>query len=220
MPKPSHPPNQSHRAPPPRPRGVAAAASGRSVEVTTPGKRRTFSASEKLRIVREAGACTERGDIEALLRREGIYSSHLAAWRKQLALHGSEALGGRKRGPKPQPRREGPPHRRARESAPRGSRRSSPSPRSCSTSKKKSPRSWGSTWGAGPSPDGRRRGHQRSNGSDRHRVRRARGLARDAVPADAAATAPERDSEGAQSAAPPRRRASGDHRRAPQFRVR
>ena len=80
---------------------VAAAASGRSVEVTTPGKRRTFSASEKLRIVREAGACTERGDIEALLRREGIYSSHLAAWRKQLALHGSEALGGRKRGPKP-----------------------------------------------------------------------------------------------------------------------
>lgn len=100
MPKPSHlrsiPPG-----PAPAARGVAAAASGRSVEVTTPGKRRTFSASEKLRIVREAGACTERGDIEALLRREGIYSSHLAAWRKQLALHGSEALGGRKRGPKP-----------------------------------------------------------------------------------------------------------------------
>jgi transposase len=66
-----------------------------------PGKRRSFPASEKLRIVREAAACTERGDIEALLRREGIYSSLLAAWRKQLALHGSEALAGRKPGRKP-----------------------------------------------------------------------------------------------------------------------
>jgi transposase len=65
------------------------------------GRRRTFSASEKLRIVRQAAACTERGDVEALLRREGIYSSHLTAWRKQLALHGSEALAGRKRGRKP-----------------------------------------------------------------------------------------------------------------------
>lgn len=65
-----------------------------------PGKRRVFPVAEKLRIVREAAACTERGDIEALLRREGIYSSHLAAWRKQLALHGSEALEGRKRGRK------------------------------------------------------------------------------------------------------------------------
>jgi transposase-like protein len=65
------------------------------------GQRRFFSAAEKLRIVREAAACTERGDIEALLRREGIYSSLLAAWRKQLALHGSEALAGRKRGRKP-----------------------------------------------------------------------------------------------------------------------
>ena len=65
------------------------------------GKRRSFSAAEKLRIVREAAACNERGDIEALLRREGIYSSLLAGWRKQLELHGSEALAGRKRGPKP-----------------------------------------------------------------------------------------------------------------------
>jgi transposase len=60
------------------------------------GKRRSFSASEKLRIVRQAAACTKRGDVEALLRREGIYSSHLTAWRKQLVLHGSEALAGRK----------------------------------------------------------------------------------------------------------------------------
>jgi transposase-like protein len=69
--------------------------------VAKPGKRRTFTAAEKLRIVREAAACTEWGAIEALLRREGIYSSLLAGWRKQLELHGSEALAGRKRGPKP-----------------------------------------------------------------------------------------------------------------------
>lgn len=77
-------------------------AGGSSVEVVPkPGKRRSFPASEKLRIVREAAACTGRGDIEALLRREGIYSSLLAGWRKQLELHGSESLAGRRRGPKP-----------------------------------------------------------------------------------------------------------------------
>jgi transposase-like protein len=65
------------------------------------GRRRSFSAAEKLRMVRAAAACTVRGEVEALLRREGIYSSHLAAWRKELALHGSEALAGHKRGPKP-----------------------------------------------------------------------------------------------------------------------
>jgi transposase len=64
------------------------------------GKRRVFSAAEKLRIVRAAEACTERGSIEALLRREGIYSSLLAAWRKQLGLHGTAGLAGRKPGRK------------------------------------------------------------------------------------------------------------------------
>jgi len=79
----------------PYPRGV-------SVEtVPKRGKRRSYSAAEKLRIVRQAAACTKRGDVEALLRREGIYSSHLTAWRKQLALHGTEALAGRKPGRKP-----------------------------------------------------------------------------------------------------------------------
>jgi transposase len=65
------------------------------------GKRRTFTAAEKLRIVRAAAACTERGAIEALLRREGIYSSLLTAWRKQFSLHGSEGLVARKAGRKP-----------------------------------------------------------------------------------------------------------------------
>ena len=82
--------------------GASPHPSGASVEtLPKPGARRSFSASEKLRIVRGAAACTKRGDIEALLRREGIYSSHLAAWRKELALHGSEALAGRKPGRKP-----------------------------------------------------------------------------------------------------------------------
>lgn len=101
MPKPSHL-RSINPTSAPAAQDAAARASGVSVEtVPKAGQRRFFSAAEKLRIVREAAACTERGDIEALLRREGIYSSHLAAWRKQLALHGSEALEGRKRGRKP-----------------------------------------------------------------------------------------------------------------------
>lgn len=88
--------------PPPAAPGAPPHRSGGSVEtVPKPGRRRSFTAAEKLRIVREAAACTRRGDIEALLRREGIYSSLLAAWRKQLALHGSEALAAHKPGRKP-----------------------------------------------------------------------------------------------------------------------
>lgn len=63
--------------------------------------RRTFTAAEKLRIVREADACTERGEVEALLRREGLYSSHLAAWRKALRLHGEKGVATRAPGRKP-----------------------------------------------------------------------------------------------------------------------
>ncbi len=82
--------------------GAAVSASGGSVEVVPkPGRRRSFSAAEKLRIVRAAASCTERGDVEALLRREGIYSSLLAAWRKGLALRGVEALAAHTPGRKP-----------------------------------------------------------------------------------------------------------------------
>ncbi|MGK4000433.1 hypothetical protein [Sorangium sp. So ce1024] len=84
----------------PRRRGVAAE------PVPKPGKPRKLSTAEDLRIVREAPACTQRGDIGPPLRRggicrEGLYGSLLTAWRKQLALHGSEALAGRKRGREP-----------------------------------------------------------------------------------------------------------------------
>ncbi len=48
-------------------------------------ERRHFSAEYKTQILAEADACTERGQVGALLRREGLYSSHLDKWRKQRA---------------------------------------------------------------------------------------------------------------------------------------
>ena len=51
-------------------------------EVLAKAKRRTFTTAEKLRILREAKACKKKGELGALLRREGLYSSHLATWRK------------------------------------------------------------------------------------------------------------------------------------------
>ena len=52
-------------------------------EVVVRAKRRRFSTAYKLRILQEADACRERGAIGALLRWEGLYSSHLSTWRKQ-----------------------------------------------------------------------------------------------------------------------------------------
>lgn len=79
----------------------ASAESGSSLESTPKRTRRKFSAADKLRILKEAAACTGRGEVEALLRREGIYSSHLSNWRQQLAKRGSEGLQGGKPGRKP-----------------------------------------------------------------------------------------------------------------------
>lgn len=53
-------------------------------EVVARPKRRHFSQDYKRRIVEEAAACTEPGQIGALLRREGLYSSHLVDWRRQV----------------------------------------------------------------------------------------------------------------------------------------
>jgi transposase len=69
-------------------------------EVPEKAKRRRFSAEYKLAILREADACTEPGQIGALLRRERLYSSHLVDWRRQRETGVLEALA-RKRGPKP-----------------------------------------------------------------------------------------------------------------------
>src|SRR5919106_2008142 len=65
--------------------------------------RRQFSAEYKRRILEEADACTEPGQIGALLRREGLYSSNLINWRKQRAEGSLKALSPKKRGPKPDP---------------------------------------------------------------------------------------------------------------------
>ncbi len=88
--------------PTPPSREVTSGASGAAVEsVPKAGRRRTFTAAYKLRIVRESEACVERGAVLSLLRKEGLYSSHLAAWRRELALSGSAGLGTRKRGRPP-----------------------------------------------------------------------------------------------------------------------
>ena len=54
-----------------------------SPEVSEKPTRRRFTAEYKLRILAEADACTERGSLGELLRREGLYSSHLSTWQKQ-----------------------------------------------------------------------------------------------------------------------------------------
>ena len=69
-------------------------------EVIPQAKRRRFSAEYKLRVLAEADSCTQHGEIGALLRREGLYSSHLSTWRKQRDEGQLEGLSGRKRGRK------------------------------------------------------------------------------------------------------------------------
>ena len=72
-------------------------------EVVAVAKRRTFSKTEKLRILAAADACVAPGDIGTLLRQEGIYSSHLTTWRKQRDAQQQSLLVERKRGPKVKP---------------------------------------------------------------------------------------------------------------------
>jgi len=76
-------------------------------EVVAKTQRRRFTAEYKRRIVREADRCTTPGAIGALLRREGLYSSHLATWRAARDRGELEGLAPKRRGPKvvtPDPR--------------------------------------------------------------------------------------------------------------------
>jgi transposase len=66
-------------------------------EVPSKPERRRFGAEYKRKVLDEADACTKRGELGALLRREGLYSSHLAAWRRAR----NEGLAPKKRGPAP-----------------------------------------------------------------------------------------------------------------------
>ncbi len=62
-------------------------------ELVESAKRRRFTAEYKLRVLREADACSQPGEIGALLRREGLYSSILSEWRKQRDAGALEAFG-------------------------------------------------------------------------------------------------------------------------------
>jgi len=69
-------------------------------EVVPQARRRQFSAEYKLRVLQEAEACDGPGQIGALLRREGLYSSHLTTWRRQREQGQLQGLAARKRGRK------------------------------------------------------------------------------------------------------------------------
>lgn len=70
-------------------------------EVVPKAKRRTFSAAYKQHILEEADRCNERGQVGALLRREGLYSSHLTDWRREREAGRLSGSTDQRRGRKP-----------------------------------------------------------------------------------------------------------------------
>ena len=76
---------------------------GADTEVVPHARRRRFSNADKRRILDAADRCTQPGEIGALLRREGVYSSSLSTWRRQREAAELAALAPHKRGPKPDP---------------------------------------------------------------------------------------------------------------------
>jgi transposase len=72
-------------------------------EVTAKAKRRRFTAQYKLRVLREADALAETGGVGEMLRREGLYSSHLTTWRREREGGELAGLAPRKRGRKVNP---------------------------------------------------------------------------------------------------------------------
>jgi len=85
------------------PGGAPAAGAASDVEVVARAERRRFTAEYKRRIVREADRCTKPGEIGALLRREGLYSSLLTTWRAARERGELAGLAAKKRGPKAAP---------------------------------------------------------------------------------------------------------------------
>jgi transposase len=76
---------------------------GEEVEVLAKAKRRRFTLEYKRRILREADRCRKPGELGALLRREGLYSSHLSVWRVAREQGKLGGQGTRKRGPEAKP---------------------------------------------------------------------------------------------------------------------
>ena len=85
------------------PAGAPPAGAAPEVEVVAKAERRRFAAEYKRRIVREADRCTKPGEIGALLRREGLYSSLLTTWRAARDRGELAGLSPKKRGPKVAP---------------------------------------------------------------------------------------------------------------------
>lgn len=75
-------------------------------EVTAKAKRRRFAVQYKLRVLREADALAQTGGIGEMLRREGLYTSHLSAWRRQRERGELEGLSAKKRARKGRPEKE------------------------------------------------------------------------------------------------------------------
>jgi transposase len=82
---------------------MVAASIGEEVEVLAKAKRRRFTLEYKRRILREADRCRKPGELGALLRREGLYSSHLSVWRAAREQGKLGGQGTRKRGPEAKP---------------------------------------------------------------------------------------------------------------------
>jgi transposase len=75
-------------------------------EVLPQTKRRVYSSKYKLDVLKQADALADTGEIVALLRREGLYYSHLSTWRRQREQGTMNGLTPKKRGPKPDPDRD------------------------------------------------------------------------------------------------------------------
>jgi len=72
---------------------------GQETEVSAKARRRRFTAEYKRKVLAEVEACTKPGEIGALLRREGLYSSHLVEWRRARDSGALAGLAPKKRGP-------------------------------------------------------------------------------------------------------------------------
>jgi len=104
VPKPSQVPSREAAPAEGERKGREPGVNGTSQESVESKMRRQFTASEKLRLVKAADvalASGERGALEAMLRKEAIYSSQLSAWRQQLGASGVAGLASRKPGRKP-----------------------------------------------------------------------------------------------------------------------
>ena len=110
-------------------------------EVPATVQRRRFPAAYRLRILKEVDACKKPGEVGALLRREGLYSSLLTNWRRQREAGALREMRGRRRGPTPRPVD---PRVKQLEAENRRLQRKLQRAETIITLQKKLPRSWGS----------------------------------------------------------------------------